>query len=191
MIGISVAYLCWDYWKNQRVRGERSEIGEKEGISGDAMDVKKPWILFSVGVLMVVVGSRMLVVSGIAIASAWGIPSVIIGLSVIAVGTSLPELVTGITAARKGVPDLSVGNVVGANVLNLALIVGVSATIRPLTLERFTQVYSYPWLVVFILVMVFMFRRKGSVGRAEDIMLLALYSVYLIGLFVFSGAMKT
>ena len=87
-------------------------------------------------------------------------PSVIIGLSVVAIGTSLPELVTGISAARKGVPDLSLGNILGANVLNLYLIVGLSGTINPLTLDVFTQVYSYGWLGVF-------FRRRPGSDRAN------------------------
>ena len=133
---------------------------------------------------MVIIGSRILVISGISIATAIGIPSVIIGLSIVAVGTSLPELVSGISASRKGVPDLSIGNIVGANVLHLALIIGLSSLIHPLTLSRFTQLYSLSWLVVFIAAMIFMFRSGHVVSRKEGFVLLGLYIGYIAGLIV-------
>ncbi|MDP7339357.1 MAG: hypothetical protein QF786_08585, partial [Vicinamibacterales bacterium] len=100
---------------------------------------------FALGAALIVVGSRFLVDSAQSLAAALGVPSIISGLSVVAIGTSLPELVTGVSAARKGVPDLSLGNIIGANVLNLYLIVGLSGMINPLTLDRFTQFYSYGW----------------------------------------------
>jgi cation:H+ antiporter len=139
---------------------------------------------------MVILGSRLLVTSGVSIATALGIPSVIIGLSIVAIGTSLPELVTGLTAARKGVPDLSIGNIVGANVLNLALVIGLSSLIHPLTLTRFTQLYSFPWLIIFICSMIWMFRPGSLVGRREGIILLSLYVAYIAGLVIIPMVVK-
>ena len=123
--------------------------------------------------------------SGIALANALGVPSVIIGLSVVAIGTSLPELVTGIASARKGVPDLAIGNILGANLLNLGLIIGLSGAIRPLSLSRFTQWYSYPWLMAFILAIVFLIGRTGTLDRRERLFLLSLYVVYIAGLVLY------
>ena len=128
------------------------------------------------------VGSYLLVESGQGLAAALGVPSAIIGFSVIAVGTSLPELVTGVTAARKGVPDLSLGNIVGANVLNLLLIVGLSGTIQPLALDAFSQWYGFPWLGIFFLTIVGVVLKNGVVRRAAGIGLLMLYALYMIGL---------
>ena len=128
----------------------------------------------------------MLVTSGIGLATALGVPSIVIGLSIVAIGTSLPELVTGVSSALKGVPDLSVGNILGANLLNLAMIVGLSGVIRPLTVTRFTQWYSYSWLVVFIVLIVAMLGRKGVLERRGGLALLSLYGVYLAGLVVSS-----
>ena len=99
-----------------------------------------------------------------------------------AVGTSLPELVTGISAARKGVPDLSVGNVLGANLLNIAMIVGLAGTIRPLILEPFVQWYAYPWLFVFIAALGLTLGRSGTLDRKGGLILIALYVLYLMGL---------
>ena len=180
---LSIAYLFVDYWNIRQRRAYQIE-GTTTDVASETHERKKAILLFILGIVMVILGSRILVTSGISIATALGIPSVIIGLSVVAVGTSLPELVTGITAARKGVPDLSIGNIVGANVLNLALIIGISGLIHPLTLTAFTQMYSFPWLIIFVCAMIWMFRADSVVGKWGGLILLLLYSVYIIGLVV-------
>jgi cation:H+ antiporter len=182
LLMISIAYLFVDYWNIRRRKTALFDAATQA--PEPPQDYKRSIVLFIVGIVMVILGSRMLVTSGISVATALGIPSVIIGLSIVAVGTSLPELVTGITAARKGVPDLSIGNIVGANVLNLALIVGISGLIHPLTLTHFTQLYSFPWLIVFVCAMIWMFRAEKLVGKRGGLVLLILYGLYLIGLVV-------
>jgi len=179
---LSLAYLFMDYWQIRQRKKEKNNEGTQT--PEEAVNLKQSIVWFLIGIFMVIIGSRILVISGISIATAIGIPSVIIGLSIVAVGTSLPELVTGISAARKGVPDLSIGNIVGANVLNLALIIGLSSLIHPLTLSRFTQLYSFSWLVVFIAAMIFMFRSGHVVSRKEGFVLLGLYIGYIAGLII-------
>lgn len=178
LVGVSVAYLAFDSFRMKR--GKRPLPVEAEGERTAA----KAGLWFLVGAALVIGGSRLLVRSGIALAAGLGIPSVVIGLSVIAVGTSLPELVTGIISARRGVPDLSVGNIVGANVLNLALIVGASSTIHPLNVTPFTRAYSFPWLMVFIVALAWGLRRDGRLSTGEGGLLLVLYGLYIVGLVV-------
>ena len=137
---------------------------------------------FILGAVLIVIGSRLLLDTGISLATRMGVPSVLIGLSVVAMGTSLPELVTGISAARKGVPDLSVGNVLGANLLNIAMIVGLAGTIRPLILSDLVQWYSYPWLFVFIAALGLTLGRSGTLDRRGGMVLIGLYIVYATGL---------
>ena len=137
---------------------------------------------FILGAVLIVIGSRLLLDTGISLATRMGVPSVLIGLSVVAMGTSLPELVTGISAARKGVPDLSVGNVLGANLLNIAMIGGLAGTIRPLILSDFVQWYSYPWLFVFIAALGLTLGRSGTLDRRGGMVLIGLYIVYATGL---------
>ena len=139
---------------------------------------------FILGAVLIVIGSRLLLDTGISLATKMGVPSIIIGLSVVAMGTSLPELVTGISAARKGVPDLSVGNVLGANLLNIAMIVGLAGTIRPLIVADFVQWYSYPWLFVFIATLGLTLGRSGTLDRRGGMVLVGLYIVYATGLAV-------
>lgn len=175
----AVAYLAWDLAgivRSRRQAGaDEADPEAREGLGGAL-----GW--FGVGALCVVAGSRLLVISGQDLAAALGVPSAIIGFSIIAIGTSVPELVTGVTAARKGVPDLSLGNIVGANVLNLLLIVGLSGTIQPLQLDAFSQLYGFPWLGIFFVTVVGAVLRFGILRRAAGIALLLLYALYVIGL---------
>jgi len=178
LLAFSFAYLAWDYVGIRR--GRRQAV---DGESPDTSGLTRAVTLFALGAVLIVFGSRLLVDSGRSLAAALGVPSIIIGLSVVAIGTSLPELVTGVSAARKGVPDLSLGNIIGANILNLFLIIGMSGTINPLTLDRFTQFYSYGWLAVFFTAFIGL-ATTGHVHRRGGLLLLGLYVVYLAGLVV-------
>ena len=175
----AAAYLAWDL--AGILRSRRQSAGEAaDPDAADGLAAAVGW--FAVGAACVIVGSRLLVTSGQGLAAALGVPSAIIGFSVIAVGTSVPELVTGVSAARKGVPDLSLGNIIGANVLNLLLIVGLSGTIQPLVLDPFSQGYGFPWLAIFFVTLIGIVLRFGLVRRAAGIALLLLYALYIIGL---------
>ena len=175
----AAAYLAWDLAGILRSRRQSAgEAGDPDASEG--LGAAVGW--FAVGAACVIVGSRLLVTSGQGLAAALGVPSAIIGFSVIAVGTSVPELVTGVSAARKGVPDLSLGNIIGANVLNLLLIVGLSGTIQPLVLDPFSQGYGFPWLAIFFVTLIGIVLRFGLVRRAAGIALLLLYALYIIGL---------
>lgn len=178
---LALAYLLWDYQGIRRLRAGRDRTPPS---AEERAALVKSVSLFALGAALIIVGSRLLVTSGQSVASALGVPSAIIGFSVVAIGTSLPELVTGVSAARKGVPDLSLGNIIGANVLNLFLIVGVSGTIEPLELDAFTQWYAFPWMAIFFGALIFLVRRNGHVGRRAGLGLLMLYLVYSVGLVV-------
>ena len=175
----AVAYLAWDLAGILRSRRQSASEAEDPD-AAEGLGAAVGW--FAVGAVCVIVGSRLLVTSGQGLAAALGVPSAIIGFSVIAIGTSVPELVTGVTAARKGVPDLSLGNILGANVLNLLLVVGLSGTIQPLQIDAFSQLYGFPWLGIFFVAVIGAVLRFGVVRRAAGIALLLLYALYVIGL---------
>ena len=179
LLAMALAYLLWDLRAIRRMRvGRSTVVGEVE----DDKSLGTSVLQFVLGAGLIIVGSRFLVTSGQSLAVLLGVPSAIIGFSVVAVGTSLPELVTGVVAARKGVPDLSLGNIIGANVLNLFLIVGLSGTIQPLSLEAFTQWYAFPWMGVFFVAIIVLVRRNGVVGPKAGVAFLALYLLYVVGL---------
>ena len=181
LLMLALVYLLWDYRAIRRIRAVR---GVAHGSPNDREGLLRSIGLFSLGAVLIIAGSQLLVVSGQSVAAALGIPSAIIGFSVIAIGTSLPELVTGVSAARKGVPDLSLGNIIGANVLNLLLIVGLSGTIQPLVLEAFTQWYAFPWMGAFFGAVIVLIRRNGQVGARAGVGLLVAYVLYVLGLAV-------
>ena len=179
LLVLAFLYLAWDLVGVIRSRAD---------MSGRTVDnnPKTPKAVgrFLLGAVFVTFGSYLLVDSGQNIAAALGVSTTIIGLSLVAFGTSLPELVTGIKAARRGIPDLSLGNIIGANVLNLFLIVGVSGAITPLVLKPVSQQYAFPWLGLFIAVLLGVVIRHGVIRRATGIGLLLLFTFYTIGLFV-------
>ena len=175
----TVVYLVWDIFGVVRHR-----LKLDDGPIGDDPTPLSALGWFLLGAVFVGFGSKLLVDSGQNIAVALGISTTVVGLSFVAFGTSLPELVTGIKAARRGMPDLSLGNIIGANVLNLLLIVGASGVITPLVLEPMSQQYAFPWLGVFFVVLLGIIVRHGVIRRAAGIGLLLLFGLYSLGLFV-------
>ena len=180
LMALAFVYLGWDYLNIRRHWAASTD----EATPADRSGLNKEVSMFALGAGLILIGSNFLVTSGQSLAAALGVPSIIIGLSVVAVGTSLPELVTGVSAARKGVPDLSLGNIIGANILNLYLIVGLSGTIHPLALDAFTQFYSFGWLAVFFAAIIALAARTGRFHRGGGMVLLGLYVVYLAGLVI-------
>ena len=180
LLALAFAYLTWDYLSIRMLRRDEST----DEVVADSSALLRRFGQFVLGAVLILLGSNLLVDSGSGLAQALGVPSVIIGLSVVAIGTSLPELVTGVAAARKGVPDLSLGNIIGANVLNLYLIVGLSGVIRPLTIDPFTQVYSFGWLGLFFAALLGLVVRTGRFLRRGGALLLGLWMTYVAGLAV-------
>jgi cation:H+ antiporter len=104
------------------------------------------------------------------------------GFFVAAVGTSLPELVTAVTSSRQSVSDLAVGNVLGANIANLTLIVGTATWIQSVDLDRLTQLFNFPALLAMMALLCWMLWTDRRVTRREGAILLAVYGVYLAAL---------
>ena len=103
----------------------------------------------------------------------------LIGLTVVALGTSLPELVTSIVAARKGETSLAIGNVVGSNIFNNLFILGVSSTIHPIAVNRASIFDMVVLILMSILILLFVFRKK-KLGRAGGLLMLAIYAAYIV-----------
>lgn len=126
------------------------------------------------------------VLHGTLIAQALGVPESVIALTFVALGTSLPELVTAITSLIKGHSDLSVGNVVGANVFNLVLVSGVSVTLAPFTIPQSSTLFGVnsslvldlPVMLAVMLIMTVPALVKGKMNRAQGIILLAIYAAF-------------
>ena len=134
-------------------------------------------IFIIIGCLMVIYGGNFVVDSASAIASAFGLSETLIGLTIVAIGTSLPELVTSIVASRKGQNDLAIGNVVGSNIFNILMILGVSTSIRPVPLEQTAVIDSLILLAFSVLMYLFCITSK-KLDRKEGALLLIFYIIY-------------
>ncbi|MBR1613899.1 MAG: sodium:calcium antiporter, partial [Treponema sp.] len=132
-------------------------------------------VFILVGLVLIVGGGKAVVFSAQEIARAFGMSETLIGLTIIALGTSLPELVTSIVAARKGEVALAVGNVVGSNIFNILLILGVSAAIRPVEVVA-ASVYDMA-ILLFVSLVVFVFSlTKRKILRWEGAFMLVCYA---------------
>jgi cation:H+ antiporter len=131
------------------------------------------------GIIAVVFGGKLVVESGTSIAKSFGVSEMLIGVTIVAIGTSLPELVTSVVAARKGKADLAVGNIIGSNILNLLLILGISGLVSSVSADRAIYFDSFFALGVIVLFYIISVKRK-KIGTSSGIVLLSTYILYLI-----------
>jgi cation:H+ antiporter len=185
---LGAAYFAFDFLQHTR----HPALGEVEeaALIEREMRGKLPWaetksgtaLFFIMGAALVIVGSSFLVSSAKNIADAIGIPSIIIGLTLVAFGTSLPELVTAITSARRNVSDLAIGNVLGANIANLSLVIGSAASIHEVSMTRLTHVINFPFLLGSMLLFLVMVWSGKGISRREGAVLLVFYAVYIVAI---------
>ena len=180
MLAMFVAYMAANVIQMKNAPAEQHDDEE------EAMPLPKMLVLLVAGAVLIAVGANLLVDNGTLIAQALGVPESVIALTFVALGTSLPELVTAITSLIKGHSDLSLGNVVGANVFNLVLVSGVSVTLAPFTVPQSATIFGMNSslvleLPVMLAVMVLLTAPallKGKLSRAQGVALLAIYAVF-------------
>lgn len=132
------------------------------------------------GLVGLVLGSKMLVDSGVSIAKAVGVSDTLIGLTLVAVGTSLPELVTSLVAASKKKVDIAVGNIVGSNIFNVFFILGTTSLVSPLPLPASNLADIVVLFLTTILLFIFLFvRQKHVITKSEGVMMLTAYACYV------------
>ncbi len=192
-----LGYFAWDFWRHWRDR-KPEDLAEATAIEAEKAAARWAWVQTKAGTVtqflcgagIVVAGSRLLVEGAVGVASGLGVPSIVIGLTVVAVGTSLPELVTAVTSSRKSVSDLAVGNVLGANIANLTLIVGTAAVIQSVGMDRLTQLFNFPAMLAIMTLFLCLLWTGRRVSRREGATLLAVYGAYiaaLVGLTLWAG----
>ncbi|MBR6448727.1 MAG: calcium/sodium antiporter [Fibrobacter sp.] len=177
-------------WKAKRKR----KSGGGEALDSDTepaekVSIGKSILLLIVGLGLLIASSRMLVWGAINVAQALGVSDLLIGLTIVAVGTSLPELASSIAAARRGENDLAVGNIIGSNIFNTLVVVGIAAVITPIkamdpeVLSRDLPIMSALTLLLFLICIPFKKKngkRIGGFGRLGGALFLSLYVGYLV-----------
>ncbi|SHF70789.1 calcium/sodium antiporter [Marinomonas polaris] len=180
------ALVGWSIYSAMKGKGDALEGEMEQELVTHIMSKSRAifWLVF--GLVVLIISSRVLVWGAVNIAQAFGVSDLIIGLTIVALGTSLPELAASIIAVRKGEHDIAIGNVVGSNMFNLLAVIGIAGTISPMT-NLSADVLSRDWLVmmgmtVVLLIMAYGFRRAGRINRYEGAVLLLAFAAYNVWL---------
>ena len=183
MLALFVAYMAANVAQMKRAPAPAqapAEAAEAE------MTMAKTLVLLVAGAVLIAVGADLLVDNGTRIAQELGVPESVIALTFVALGTSLPELVTAITSLVKGCSDLSLGNIVGANVFNLVLVSGISVTIAPFTIPQSSTLFGVnsslvldlPVMLAVMVLMCLPALLRGKLSRVQGVGLLCIYAAF-------------
>jgi cation:H+ antiporter len=188
------AFMGWTIWSGLRNRDDTLSA-EVERELAEVMPMKAALLWLLLGLLLLVAGSRAFVWGAVNIATWLGVSELVIGLTIVAVGTSLPELASSLVAVRKGEHDIAVGNVVGSNLFNTLAVVGIAAGISPLSVEPVVLHRDWMVMLAFTLALLAMglgiTRSRGAIIRWEGAVLLLgfiAYTGWLVATVIFGPA---
>ncbi len=194
LLGLLAVFIGGSIYMALRNGSDPLSSDTEESLASHAMSLKAGLVWTGIGLVLLVVSSRLLVWGAVAIAQSFGVSDLVIGLTVVAVGTSLPELASSISALRRREHDLVLGNVVGSNLFNTLGVVGLAAVIAPIEAGR--EVLLRDWsLMMAMTVMMAVFAmgwrgREGRINRVEGAALLAMflgYTTYMVSMVVRAG----
>jgi cation:H+ antiporter len=187
LLGMFVCYLVVSYLRERRARHNDRDTDLSDLTEEKPKDFRWPKVLglFAAGLAGLIFGSELLVTGAKGIAIFLRMPPVVIGLTVVAIGTSIPEIVTAVTAARKGHAGIALGNILGADILNICWVAGLSAIANPLRAEKNVIMVMFPAMIIIILATLFMIRTDHRLSRREGCVLLFLYVLYVAFLLYF------
>lgn len=177
------ALVVWSIVAAIKSKGDSLEEDMNDELLENKMSLKAGIIWLIIGLFLLIASSRLLVWGAVGVATEFGVSDLIIGLTIVALGTSLPELAASVIAAKKGEHDIAIGNVVGSNMFNILAVIGIATVINPMN-NIPVEVLNRDWLIMLILtialfVMAYSFKKKqGVITRKEGFILLILYIAY-------------
>ncbi len=185
LLAVFVGVLGWSIVQGIRGKEDPMSGGEAEAeLAAHPMPLKQALMWVAVGLVLLLVSSRMLVWGAVYVAQSLGISELVIGLTIVAVGTSLPELAAGLAAVRKNEHDLILGNILGSGIFNTLAVVGIAAVIKPLSVEP--MVLYRDWSVMmaltvglFIMAYAGLGHSRRLINRPEGAILLLVYVCYI------------
>jgi len=182
LAGLGLVF-CWLIVLGLRGRQDslQAEYADTIPVS-QSMRVSAMW--FVAGLVLLLVGSRLVVWGSVQVAHVFGISDLVIGLTIVAVGTSLPELMASVVSVWKNEPDIAIGNVVGSNMVNILAVLSLPALIHPSAIEPHILSRDMPVMFLFTLALLLMARGSGSVSRIEGALLLTGFGAYMFLLYV-------
>lgn len=180
-IVLLVAIFGWLVHQSIKNRDADPMISEYEQEIPEHMPMKKALTMLLLGIVILLLSARLLVWGAVNIASFLGVSDLVIGLTIVAVGTSLPELAASIASARKNEHEIAIGNIIGSNMFNTLGVLGVAGLIHPKTLDDGVLYRDLPLMFILTLILFIMsfgFRAPGQINRIEGGLLLAIFTGY-------------
>jgi cation:H+ antiporter len=189
LLAVFGGLMSWTVWQGLRQKTDPLGSEMAQELDVRAMPIRRAVFWLLVGLVVLILSSRILVWGAVEIAHGFGVSDLIIGLTIVAVGTSLPELASSIIAARKDEHDIALGNILGSNLFNTLAVVGIAGTIHPMAVGP--EVFNRDMLVMAALTLSLFFigygfRGPGRINRIEGVVLIACYAgytAYLISMF--------
>jgi cation:H+ antiporter len=181
LLGVFAGLMSWTIWQGLRKKTDSLGSEMEQELEVHGMPISRAIFWLALGLVLLIASSRILVWGAVEIARGFGVSDLIIGLTIVAVGTSLPELASSVIATRKGEHDLALGNVLGSNLFNTLAVVGIAGAIHPMSVgpEVFSRdIPVMAALTLSLFVIGYGFRGPGRINRFEGATLLACYVGY-------------
>lgn len=183
MLVIFSLIMGWTIWEGLKNSKDALAKEIEVELKVNKTPLRKSYFMLIGGLVFLILSSRLLVYGAVGTAHALGVSDIIVGLTVVAVGTSLPELASSVIAARKGEPDIALGNVLGSNLFNSLAVVGISGVIHPISIEKeifFRDIGVMTILTLSLFLFGYGFKKQGKISRIEGSLLLTSYVAYTI-----------
>jgi cation:H+ antiporter len=183
LLTVFAGLMAWAVWQRKFSKEDtlRSEV--RQMLDMQAMSIRQAVLRLVAGLIFLVISSRILIWGAVEIAHGLGVSDLVVGLTVLALGTSLPELASSIAAIRKQEHDIALGNILGSNLFNTLVVVGISGLIRPLVVVPevlYRDVPVMATLTLLLFIMGYRFRTPGRINRIAGSVLLVCYACYII-----------
>ncbi len=179
-----ITFIAWTISLARQRDSGAEDLWDEQPTSIEHGSWARPILQAIAGAVLLSLGAQAMVTGAVTIATLMGISERIVGLTVVALGTSLPELMASLIAARQGKADIAVANVIGSNLFNTLGILGTTALIMPVPVNPKTLTVDNPWMIGFTLLLFPLMRRKMRLGRGEGVLLLGLLVAYSVMLFL-------
>ncbi len=181
LLGVFGGLMAWTVWQGMQKKADTLGKDVERKLEVDATPIRRAIFRLVAGLVLLMVSSRILVWGAVEIAHGLGVSDLIIGLTIVAIGTSLPELASSIIAARKGEHDIALGNILGSNLFNTLAVVGIAGAIHPMSVGPEVFARDIPVmaaLTVSLFLIGYGIRGPGRINRFEGAALLACYAGY-------------
>ncbi len=185
LLVVFAGLMAWSIIEGMKNGRDEFALEVDREIPAEKINLKSAVLSLVFGLLVLIASSRIFVWGAVNIAQLLGVSDIIIGLTIVAVGTSLPELASSVIAARKGESDLALGNILGSNLFNTLAVVGIAGSIHPLQFAKEVLTRDLMVMTFFTLSLVFIgygFKRQGRINRFEGAALLVGYIIYTVAL---------